>query len=141
MRGIIRVGDVHSHGGRVETGALSRGVMGRAVARRGDRCTCPLHGEVVIADGEADFDVDGAPVPFDGHKTSCGGDADFVDYRIGVRVASDRVSGTAKRRDSLMRDFSCAAELLQHSARALLNKPRACHSIPVNYEMNHWMRV
>ncbi|RQT03687.1 PAAR domain-containing protein, partial [Burkholderia contaminans] len=48
MRGIIRVGDVHSHGGRVETGASNSEVMGRAVARQGDRCTCPLHGEVVI---------------------------------------------------------------------------------------------
>ncbi|EMD9441058.1 PAAR domain-containing protein [Burkholderia cepacia] len=72
MRGIIRVGDVHSHGGRVETGAANSEVMGRAVARQGDRCTCPLHGEVVIIDGDAGFDVEGASASFDGHKTSCG---------------------------------------------------------------------
>ncbi|AYQ37093.1 hypothetical protein CVS37_02455 [Burkholderia lata] len=44
MRGIIRVGDVHSHGGYVETGASNSDVMGRTPARVGDRCTCPLHG-------------------------------------------------------------------------------------------------
>ncbi|WP_247319451.1 PAAR domain-containing protein, partial [Ralstonia pseudosolanacearum] len=41
MRGIIRVGDATSHGGRVESGAPASTVMGRAVARKGDRCSCP----------------------------------------------------------------------------------------------------
>lgn len=72
MRGVIRVQDVHSHGGHVETGAPNSEVMGRAVARKGDRCTCPLHGEVTIAEGDEDFQVDGAATAFDGHKTSCG---------------------------------------------------------------------
>jgi len=72
MRGVIRVGDVHSHGGRVQTGASSSEVMGQAVARKGDRCTCPLHGEVVIAEGDEEFQVDGAAAAFEGHKTSCG---------------------------------------------------------------------
>lgn len=72
MRGVIRVGDVHSHGGLVQTGAPHSEVMGRAVARKGDRCTCPMHGEVVIAEGDEDFQIDGAAASFEGHKTACG---------------------------------------------------------------------
>ncbi|MBN3838036.1 MULTISPECIES: PAAR domain-containing protein [Burkholderia] len=72
MRGIIRVGDRHSHGGTVETGAPNSKVMGRAVGRIGDRCVCPEHGEVVIADGDGSFKVEGANAAFHGHKTSCG---------------------------------------------------------------------
>ncbi|WGS53052.1 PAAR domain-containing protein [Paraburkholderia sp. D15] len=72
MRGIIRVGDLHTHGGRVETGAAHSEVMGKAVSRKGDRCTCPLHGKCVIVDGDEDFIVDDEPGAFDGHKTSCG---------------------------------------------------------------------
>ncbi|MDR8032065.1 PAAR domain-containing protein [Burkholderia cenocepacia] len=72
MRGIIRVGDVHSHGGRVESGAANSEVMGRAVARIGDRCICPIHGECVIVEGDLDFEVEGSFASFDGHKTSCG---------------------------------------------------------------------
>jgi uncharacterized Zn-binding protein involved in type VI secretion len=74
MRGIIRVGDATSHGGSVETGSEMSDVMGRAVARLGDRCSCPIagHGSCVITEGDSDFIVDGKPAAFDGHKTSCG---------------------------------------------------------------------
>ncbi|WP_080418622.1 PAAR domain-containing protein [Burkholderia ubonensis] len=72
MRGIIRMGDVHSHGGRVESGAANSEVMGRPIARVGDRCTCPVHGECVIVEGDTAFDVEGSFASFDGHKTSCG---------------------------------------------------------------------
>lgn len=72
MRGVIRVGDVHSHGGRVESGAPNSEVMGRQVARVGDRCTCPIHGECVIVEGDSKVDVEGSFASFDGHKTSCG---------------------------------------------------------------------
>ncbi|MGD7392083.1 PAAR domain-containing protein, partial [Ralstonia pseudosolanacearum] len=55
MRGIIRVGDATTHGGRVETGAPASTVMGRAVARKGDRCSCPVQGhqDCTIAEGDA----------------------------------------------------------------------------------------
>jgi len=45
-----------------------------AVARKGDRCSCPLpgHGDCVIAEGDPDVLIDGVPVAFDGHHTSCG---------------------------------------------------------------------
>ncbi|MCL1620868.1 PAAR domain-containing protein [Ralstonia pseudosolanacearum] len=74
MRGIIRVGDLTSHGGRVETGAPASSVMGRAVARKGDHCSCPVpgHQDCTIAEGDAAFIVAGQPAAFDGHKTSCG---------------------------------------------------------------------
>ncbi|WP_322055522.1 PAAR domain-containing protein [Paraburkholderia bannensis] len=74
MRGIVRVGDATSHGGRVETGSSASEVMGRAVARLGDRCICPIQGHqnCVIVEGDSAFIVDGQPAAFDGHKTSCG---------------------------------------------------------------------
>ncbi|WP_321838962.1 PAAR domain-containing protein [Paraburkholderia bannensis] len=74
MRGIVRVGDATSHGGRVETGSAAGEVMGRAVARLGDRCICPIQGHqnCVIVEGDSAFIVDGRPAAFDGHKTSCG---------------------------------------------------------------------
>lgn len=72
MRGIIRVDDTHTHGGRVETGAEKSEVMGRAVARIGDTCSCPIHGTCTITEGDSGFIVDGQAAAFDGHKTSCG---------------------------------------------------------------------
>ncbi|MFL9870617.1 PAAR domain-containing protein [Paraburkholderia megapolitana] len=74
MRGVIRVGDATSHGGRVETGREKSTVMGRAVACVGDHCTCPMsgHHNCVIVEGDPDVTIDGVAVAFDGHKTSCG---------------------------------------------------------------------
>ncbi|WP_434664846.1 PAAR domain-containing protein [Paraburkholderia sp. A3BS-1L] len=74
MKGIIRVGDTTSHGGRVETGSKDSEVMGSAVARKGDRCICPIkgHENCMIIEGDPAFMVDGKPAAFDGHKTSCG---------------------------------------------------------------------
>ncbi|WP_175874434.1 PAAR domain-containing protein [Burkholderia sp. BCC0397] len=72
MRGIIRVEDTHTHGGRVESGARKSTVMGRAVARSGDPCSCPIHGACEIAEGDPAFDIEGQAAAFDGHKTSCG---------------------------------------------------------------------
>ncbi|KVT66843.1 hypothetical protein WK56_28750 [Burkholderia ubonensis] len=74
MRGIIRVGDATSHGGKVTTGSAMSKVMDRLVARLGDQCICPMdgHQNCVIAEGDSAFIVDGKPAAFDGHKTSCG---------------------------------------------------------------------
>ncbi|EAP73446.1 Hypothetical protein RRSL_03411 [Ralstonia solanacearum UW551] len=49
-------------------------VNGVAVARKGDRCSCPREGhhDCVIIEGDEHFKVDGVPVAFEGHKTSCG---------------------------------------------------------------------
>ncbi|KVN13152.1 hypothetical protein WT09_18045 [Burkholderia stagnalis] len=74
MRGIIRVGDATSHGGKVVTGSAVSEVMGRPVARLGDMCVCPISGHQAcfIAEGDPQVIVDGKPAAFDGHKTSCG---------------------------------------------------------------------
>ncbi len=74
MRGVIRLNDPTSHGGRVISAAPDTKVMGVAVARKGDRCVCPLpgHGPCTIVDGDPKVLIDGVPVAFDGHRTSCG---------------------------------------------------------------------
>jgi uncharacterized Zn-binding protein involved in type VI secretion len=74
MRGVIRLNDPTSHGGKVITAATASTVMGVAVARKGDQCVCPLpgHGTCVITEGDPNVLIDGVPVAFNGHKTSCG---------------------------------------------------------------------
>lgn len=72
MRGIIRVGDSTNRGCRVRTGSDSSNVMGRAVARMGDRCACQAGlGECEILEGDEMVRINGRAVAFDGHKTSC----------------------------------------------------------------------
>lgn len=75
MRNVIRLGDATSHGGSViAVAATHYRVGGIPVARVGDRCTCPLkgHDNCTIVEGDASVTVDGVPIAFDGHKTSCG---------------------------------------------------------------------
>ncbi|MBR8316534.1 PAAR domain-containing protein [Burkholderia dolosa] len=73
MRGVIRVGDSTDHGCQVQTGSERSVVMGRAVARVGDRCTCQSGlGECEILEGDEHVRIDGRAVTFDGHRTSCG---------------------------------------------------------------------
>ena len=74
MRHVIRLNDPTTHGGKVISAAPSSTVMGIAVARKGDRCFCPLKGHevCVIAEGDPAVLIDGVPVAFEGHTTSCG---------------------------------------------------------------------
>lgn len=74
MPGIIRLNDPTSHGGKVVSAAPKTKVKGVAVARKGDRCVCPLpgHTQCVIAEGDPKVLVDGIAVAFEGHKTTCG---------------------------------------------------------------------
>jgi uncharacterized Zn-binding protein involved in type VI secretion len=73
MPNIIRLNDPTSHGGKVvDVAAKHFTVAGVAVARVGDKCTCPLHGNVTITEGDSHHTIDGIPVAYDGHKTSCG---------------------------------------------------------------------
>lgn len=72
MRGVIRLNDPTSHGGMVTSAAPKSKVMGIAVARKGDKITCPLHGDGVITEGDPKVLIDGIEAAFDGHKTSCG---------------------------------------------------------------------
>ena len=74
MRGVIRVGDSTSNGGKVITGANHSQVIGHAVARVGDQCSCPMSGrhDCVIVEGDPHVKIEGRMVAFEGHKTSCG---------------------------------------------------------------------
>jgi len=74
MHGVIRLNDPTSHGGIVISASPNSKVHGIAVARKGDSCTCPVlgHGVCVIVEGDPKVLIDGIPVAFDGHKTSCG---------------------------------------------------------------------
>lgn len=47
-------------------------IDGKAVARKGDRVSCPTHGENVIIEGDTSFTDDGVPIAFHGHKAACG---------------------------------------------------------------------
>lgn len=74
MRRVIRLNDPTSHGGKVIFAAPDTTVLGRAVARKGDLCFCPIkgHANCTIAEGDPNVLIDGVPVAFEGHKTSCG---------------------------------------------------------------------
>ncbi len=74
MRGVIRLGDPTSHGGRVMSAAPVSKVLGITVARKGDQCLCPLQGHqnCRIAEGDLNVLIDGVPVAFQGHLTTCG---------------------------------------------------------------------
>ena len=73
MPNVIRLNDPTSHGGKVASVATSYfTVGGTAVARVGDKCTCPLHGPGAIVEGDPTHTIDGIAVAYQGHKTSCG---------------------------------------------------------------------
>ena len=74
MSNVIRLNDPTSHGGKVISAAPNSTVMGVAVARQGDLCSCPIpgHGTNAIAEGNPKVLIDGVPVAFQGHKATCG---------------------------------------------------------------------
>ena len=74
MKRVIRLGDPHTHGGRVITAAANTEINGKRVARRGDKAVCPKkgHGVVTIVDGDPSWYVEGQAVALEGHKCSCG---------------------------------------------------------------------
>ena len=74
MRNVIRLNDPSSHGGKVISAAPNSAVMGVAVARKGDLCSCsiPGHGVSAITDGDPNVLIDGVPVAFHGHHAHCG---------------------------------------------------------------------
>lgn len=75
MKNVIRAGDPTSHGGQVlSVNATHFIVDGIAVACVGDKCSCPIpgHGVCTIVEGSGSPMIDGVPVAYHGHKTSCG---------------------------------------------------------------------
>ena len=73
MPNVIRLNDATSHGGNVTSVTATHfTVGGKAVARVGDKCTCPLHGDGTIIEGDPHHTIDGIRVAYAGHVTSCG---------------------------------------------------------------------
>ena len=74
MLGVIRLNDPTSPGGKGTGAAPNSTGLGVAVARKGDPCICPVKGHVgcKIAEGDPQDLIDGVPVAFEGHKTTCG---------------------------------------------------------------------
>jgi uncharacterized Zn-binding protein involved in type VI secretion len=75
MPNVIRLGDPTSHGGKViQVTATHYTVDGIAVARVGDLCSCPIKGHdgCTVAEGNPNHTVEGIPVAYEGHKTTCG---------------------------------------------------------------------
>ena len=74
MRRFIRLGDRTSHGGIVMTASKLFYIGDKAVARKGDICTCPIkgHRNCIIMEGDPDFLIDDIPAALEGHKLSCG---------------------------------------------------------------------
>lgn len=72
MIGIIRIGDKTSSGGVVLTASPVTKIMGRGVARIGDKASCPLHGNSTIIEGNEKIKDDGKAIAFTGHRLACG---------------------------------------------------------------------
>jgi uncharacterized Zn-binding protein involved in type VI secretion len=71
----IIVGDKSSHGGVVISGSMASTTSGIAIARVGDKVTCPKkgHGGVtVIVTGDPTCIIDGQAAARHGDKTACG---------------------------------------------------------------------
>ncbi|MCD2518670.1 PAAR domain-containing protein [Massilia sp. G4R7] len=75
MPNVIRLGDPTSHGGKVVSASADYfTVDGKAVARVGDLCSCPIkgHDNCKIAEGSPGHVIDDKEVAYEGHKTTCG---------------------------------------------------------------------
>ncbi|AYZ66202.1 PAAR domain-containing protein [Burkholderia multivorans] len=65
-------GDVHSHGGRVVSGAPNSRIEGRAIARLHDPAICEIHGLTFIAQVSGNARFDGQAAACDGDLLACG---------------------------------------------------------------------
>jgi uncharacterized Zn-binding protein involved in type VI secretion len=74
MKGIIRIGDATTSGGRVLAGSDAIRFDGIGAARQGDPVSCPLpgHGPTTIAEGHPTYREDGQSLAFHGHRCACG---------------------------------------------------------------------
>ncbi|WP_071842837.1 PAAR domain-containing protein [Cedecea neteri] len=74
MKGIIRVGDKTTGGGKVLSGSSKMKFKGLGVARINDRVSCPIdgHSPSYISQGHPTMKDFGAPVAFDDYECSCG---------------------------------------------------------------------
>jgi uncharacterized Zn-binding protein involved in type VI secretion len=71
----IRLDDATDHGGKVVSASSTAVIRGRAVARLGDRLTCPLHPQIepnLIVQGDHRITDHGVPIARHGHMGTCG---------------------------------------------------------------------
>jgi len=72
-RGIVRLGDMTTHGGKVIKAVSDFKVHGRPVAVDGDMTFCPkCRGTFPIKPSHSERTHNGKEVAFDGHRTACG---------------------------------------------------------------------
>lgn len=72
-RGVIRIGDQTSHGGRVVSASSGTMVMGKAAALADDMTICPqCKGQFPITPGGAGAKHEGKPYAYDEDTTACG---------------------------------------------------------------------
>lgn len=93
-RPVIVVGDRTSHGGVVITGSPFSDIDGKAIARIGDKVTCPQkgHGSVTtIVTGDVTDIIDGSPIARHGDMTACG--ATLISSQMLTYVDEGSVSG------------------------------------------------
>lgn len=76
---IITVGDSTDHGGQVISGSPNHDIAGKAIARLGDKVSCPLfypggkpHGINKIITAHESLTVNGVPVAVQDCTTECG---------------------------------------------------------------------
>lgn len=86
MRKVICVGDLTTHGGKVISSSAPHFTLdGKAVACLGDKCTCPMmgHGGIcTIIEGDSKHTINGRPVAYEGHKTSCGAALQATNHKL-----------------------------------------------------------
>jgi uncharacterized Zn-binding protein involved in type VI secretion len=72
-RGVIRLGDKTSHGGKVISACSDFKVLNKAVALQGDKVVCPkCKGTFPIQPKKGDRTHNGKLVAYDGDKSVCG---------------------------------------------------------------------
>ena len=72
-RGVIRLGDSTSHGGKVISACSDFKALGKSIAVNGDMTTCPqCKGSFPIQVNSSDRHHHGKAVAYDGDKTACG---------------------------------------------------------------------
>lgn len=72
-KGVIRLGDATSHGGKVTSACSDFEALGKPIALNGDMTSCPqCKGSFPIQVASSDRKHHGKAVAYDGDKTACG---------------------------------------------------------------------
>lgn len=117
-RPVIVVGDRTTHGGVVISGSPFTDVDGKAVARIGDKVTCPKkgHGSVTtIVTGDLTVIIDGQPVARHGDKTACG--ASLISSQILTYVDDESTVGKSSSGNSFAQAAAAGNHLKNEALR------------------------